>query len=100
MRNEMRPHTAIAEIHQVEPRYARGKGEVSDTDEVSIADAVVMPLQSIERAPKQTGSDPAVESLCFSESESSPHGPRSKAGQRKIHEKPTRKYQDVELTCR
>jgi hypothetical protein len=56
MGDQMRLHAAVGELHQVKPRYTRGKGEVGDADEVPGGDAVVMPLQSIERAPKQTGS--------------------------------------------
>jgi hypothetical protein len=100
MCNEMRPYAAIGEFHQVEPRYARGQGEVSDADEVSVRDAVVMSLQGSERPLQQSGSDPAVESYCLSESKSSPYGARSKAHQSKIHKRTAGKDQDVELRCR
>jgi len=74
MCNPMRTHAAIGELHQVEPRYTRGQGEVSDTDGISVTDAVVMPLQSIERTPKQTGSDLGVDSFGSSEGKSSSEG--------------------------
>jgi hypothetical protein len=63
MCDQMRSHTAVSEIHQVEPRCTRGKGEVSDADKVSVDDAVVMSLQSIERTRKQAGSYLAVDTL-------------------------------------
>jgi hypothetical protein len=52
MCDQIRPHAAVGEVYQVKPRRTRGKGEVSDADKVSVGDAVVMPLQCIERAPK------------------------------------------------
>jgi len=55
MSNQVRAHAAVGEVHQVKPRCARGKGEVGDTDNIPVADAVVMLLQSIERTPQQTG---------------------------------------------
>ncbi len=79
----------------MEPRRTRGKGEVSDPDKVSIGDALVMSLQSIERTPKQTGSCLAVDFFCSSERETGSRGSRSKAGKSKIDKKTTRKYQDV-----
>jgi hypothetical protein len=81
----------------VEPRCTRRKGEVSDADKVSVADAVVMSLQRIERTPKQTGIDLAVDAFCSPESEPGSRGSRSKAGKRKIDKKTAGKYQDVEL---
>ncbi len=56
MGDQMRSHAAVGELDQVEPRCTRGEGEISDADKVSVGDAVVMPLQSLERALKQTGS--------------------------------------------
>jgi hypothetical protein len=81
----------------VKPRCARGKGEVGDADKIPIANAGVMLLQSIERAPQQTGSDLTVDAFCSSESEPSSCRPRSKAGKSKIDKKASRKYQDIEL---
>jgi hypothetical protein len=97
MGNQMRPHAAVGEIHQVEPRRTRGKREVSNADKVSVGDAVLMSLQSIEGALKQTGSYLAVDSFCSSESEPNSCRPRSKAGKSKIDKKTTGKYQDIEL---
>jgi hypothetical protein len=96
----MRSHAAVAEPYQVEPRCTRGKGEVSDADKVLVRDEVVMSLQSIERTPKQTGSDLAVGSFCSPESEGSAGRSRSKAGKSKSDKKTTGKYQDVEFQCR
>jgi hypothetical protein len=100
MCDQVRPHAAVGEIYQVEPRCARGKREVSDADKVSVRDAVVMPFLSIERTPKQTGSYLAVDSFCSSESEGSACRSRSKAGKSKFGKKTTGKYQDVEFQCR
>ncbi len=55
MGNQMRSHAAIGKLEQVEPRCTRGEGEISDADNVSVGDAVVMPLQGIESALQQTG---------------------------------------------
>src|ERR1700722_4990330 len=65
--DQMRPHAAISEAQQVEPRCTRRKGEVNDADKVSVADAVLMSLQGIERTPKQSGSYWAVDTLCSAE---------------------------------
>jgi hypothetical protein len=48
----MRSHAAVGEVHQVKPRCTRGKGEVGDADNVSVADAGLVSLQSIERTPQ------------------------------------------------
>jgi len=93
----MRPHAAISEAQQVEPRCTRRKGEVNDADKVSVADAVLMSLQGIERTPKQSGSYWAVDTLCSSECEPSSYGHRGKTGKRKIDQKTARMYQDIEL---
>jgi hypothetical protein len=95
MCDQMRSHTAVGEIHQVEPRCTRGKGEVSDADKVSVDDAVVMSLQSIERTQKQAGSYLAVDTFWSTDSDPSSCRPTSKSGKRKSDEKTTRKYQDV-----
>jgi hypothetical protein len=95
MCDQMRSHTAVGEIHQVESRCTRGKGEVSDADEVSGDDAVVMSLQSIERTPKQAGSHLAVDTFWSSDRDPSSCRPTSKSGKSKSEEKTTRKYQDV-----
>jgi hypothetical protein len=63
MSNQMRLHAAVSEVHQVKPRCSRGKGEVGDTDNISVADAVAVSLQRIERTSKQTGIDPAVDTV-------------------------------------
>ena len=55
MGDQMRSHAAVGKLHQVEPRCTRGEGEVGDADNVSVGDAVVMSLQSIESALQQTG---------------------------------------------
>jgi len=51
MCDQMGLHATVGEIHHVKSRLARGKGEVSDADKVSVSDAVLMTLQSIERPP-------------------------------------------------
>ena len=96
MGNQMRFYAADGKVHQVKSRCTRGKREVSDADNVSVADAVLMSLQSIERTPQQTGIYPAVDAFCPSESEAS-RGPRSKAGKRKIDKNTAGKHQDSEL---
>ena len=63
MGNQIRSHIAVGEPDQVEPRRARGEGEISDADKVSVGDAVVMSLQGIERALKQTGGYLASDSV-------------------------------------
>ena len=93
----MRLHAAIGEVYQVEPRRTRGKGEVSDADKVLVGDALLMSLQSIERAPKQTRSYLTVNTFGSSESEPGARGSRSKAGNRKTDKKTAGKYQDIEL---
>ena len=65
MRNQVRAHAAVGEIHQVKSGCARGKGEVGDADKIPVADAVVMLLESIQRAPQQTGVDLAVAAVLF-----------------------------------
>jgi len=97
MGNQVRAHVAVGEVHQVKPRCARGKGEVGDADEIPVADAVVVLLQSIERTPQQTGIYLAVDTFCPSASERGSRAPRSKAGNRKIDKKTAGKYQDIEL---
>jgi hypothetical protein len=81
----------------VKPRCARGKGEVGDTDNIAVANAGLVLLQSIERAPQQTGSDLTAVAFCSSESEPSSRRPTSEAGKRKIDKKAARKYQDIDL---
>jgi hypothetical protein len=81
----------------VEPRCTRRKGEVSDADKVSVADAVPMSLQSIERTPKQSGSYLTVDPVCSSECEPSSYGHRGKTGKSKIDQRTAGKYQDIEL---
>jgi len=100
MGHQMRPHTAIGELHHVEPRHTRGKGEVSNADEVLGADAVLMALQSIERAPKQTGSYLAVDSLGSPKNGPRACSHRSHAGESKIDKKTAGNYQDVKLQRR
>jgi hypothetical protein len=87
MGNQVRSHAAVIEVHQVEPWCTRRKGEVSDADKVSVADSVLMSLQSIERTPNQTGIDLTVDTVCSSEGKPSSCGPRSKAGKRKMIKK-------------
>jgi len=72
MGNQMRLYAAISEVHQVEPRCTRRQREVSDHDKVSVADAVVMPLQSVERTPQQAGCDFTVNTVCSRRSEPGP----------------------------
>jgi hypothetical protein len=97
MSDQMRSHAAVGEVHQVEPQCARGKGEIGDADKVSVADAVLVSLQRIERTPQQTGSYLAVGAFCSSKSEPSACRPTSKAGKRKIDKKTAGNYQDIEL---
>jgi hypothetical protein len=47
----------------------RRQGEVSDADKVTVEDPVLMLLESIERAPRQTGIDLIIGTFCSSESE-------------------------------
>jgi hypothetical protein len=71
----------------VEPWYTRRKGEVSHADRVPVADAILMPLQSIEGTPKQARIDPTVYTVRSSESKLSSCRPRSKGRERKIDKK-------------
>jgi hypothetical protein len=87
MGNPMRLHAAIGEVHQVESRCARRQREVSDPDKVSVADAVVMSLQSVERALKQAGRHLTVNTVCSRRSEPSPCRHGSNPGKRKIDKK-------------
>jgi len=96
MGNPVRAHAALGEVYQVKPRRTRGKGEIDDADEISVADAVVMLLQSIERTPQQTGVY-LVDTFWPSEHDPSSHGPRSNAGKRKVDKKAAGNYQDEEL---
>ena len=96
MGNQVRPHAAVGEVHQVKPTCTRGKGEVGDADKIPVADAVVMALQRIECTPQQTGIY-LIDTFCPSECEPSSSGPGSKAGKRKIDKKTAGKYQDIEL---
>jgi hypothetical protein len=97
MGNKMGAHAAVSEVHQVEPRCARRKGEVSDADNIPMADAVPMSLQSIERTPQQTGIYGAIGTFCPPDSEPGSRGRRSNAGKRKIDKKTAGKYQDIKL---
>jgi hypothetical protein len=63
MSNQVRSDAAVSKIHQVKPRCARGKGEVSDADKIPVADASVVSLQRIKRTSKQTGIDPTVDTV-------------------------------------
>jgi hypothetical protein len=97
MGHPVRPHAAVSEVDQVEPRCTRRKGEISDADKVSVADATLMSLQSVACTPNQTGIDLTVDTVCSSESKPSSRGTGSKAGKRKIDKKTAGKYQDIEL---
>ena len=97
MRNQVRAHAAVGEIHQVKSGCARGKGEVGDADKIPVADAVVMLLESIQRAPQQTGVDLAVAAVRSAESEPRPGGRGSKTRECNIDKKTARKYQDIQL---
>jgi hypothetical protein len=97
MRNQMRVHAAISEGHHMEPRCARRKGEVGDADNISVADAVPVSIQRIERAPQQTGIDLAVGPVWSSDCEPSSRGSIGNTRECKIDKKTARKYQDIEL---
>ena len=68
MGHQVRAHRIVCEIHQVKSRRTRGKRKVGDADEIPVADAVLMLLEGVERAPQQTGIDLAVDAFCPSES--------------------------------
>ena len=97
MGDQMRPHAAVRELYQVEPRRTRGKGEVRDADKVPAGDAVAMSFQCIKRTPKQTGSDLAVDAFCLSKSEPGSRRAGSQTANSKFDQKTAGKYQDVEL---
>src|ERR1700683_4564401 len=97
MGNQVGAHAAVGEIHQVKPWCTRGKREVGDADKIPVADAVMMLLQCIERTPQQAGIDLAGDTVCPPESKPGARGCGSKAGNRKIDKRTTRKYQDDEL---
>jgi hypothetical protein len=63
MSDQMRLHATVSKVHQVEPRCTRGKGEVGDADNISVADAVLVSIQRIERTSKQTGIDPTADTV-------------------------------------
>jgi len=81
MSDEMRAHAAVGEIHQVESRRTRGKGKVSYSDEVSVGYAALMSFQSVERAPKQIGSNRAAHPFYLCKGGPGAGGRRSQAGQ-------------------
>jgi len=95
MCDQMRSHAAVGELYQVESSCTRGKREVRDPDEVSVGDAFVMSLQSIERTPKQAGRYLAVDSFCFPASSPCSCRPRSQAGKSEPDEKATGNGQGV-----
>jgi hypothetical protein len=97
MGDQMRAHAAISEIHQVEPRCTRRQREVSYTDEIPVVDAIVVPLQGVERATQQTGVDLGVDTFRPSAGQLCCRRCGSEPGKRKIDEKAARKYQDLEL---
>lgn len=97
MRHQMRLDGAVGGIYQVEPRCARGKGEVYDADHVLINDAEPVSIQSIECAPQQAGIYLPVGSHRPPERELGACGHRSNPGKGKIDEKTARKYQDAGL---
>jgi hypothetical protein len=81
MSDEMRADATFGEIHHVKPRRARGKGEVSDADEVSVTDAVLVPLKRVKRAAKQAGSYLAAGSARLRRCAACARGCRGQAGQ-------------------
>lgn len=97
MRHPMRLDGAAGGVYQVESRCARGKGEVYDTNHILIDDAAAVSIQSIQRAPQQTGLYLPVGSHRPPEREPGACGRRSHPGNGKIDKKAARKYQDVEL---
>jgi hypothetical protein len=100
MRHQMRLHAAVGELHQVEPRCTRRKGEVGEADRVSVGDAVVMSLQSIERPPQQSRRYRADATFRLPESRPNACRRSSQAGYREPEKRTTGKYQDVELRHR
>lgn len=57
MCDQMGSHTAIREVHQMEPRGTRWKIEIYKTDEVAMYDARAVSLQGFQGSRKQVGSD-------------------------------------------
>ena len=55
MGNPMRSHAAVGEVHQVEPRRVRGKGEVGDADEIPVRNAALVSFECPEGALQQPG---------------------------------------------
>ena len=97
MGNQVRAHAAVGEIHQVESRRSRGKGEVSDADKVSVNDAVLMALQRISRPTQQIWRDLAADSFCLPKRRPRSRGRRSQASQREFDKRTARIYQDLEF---
>lgn len=95
MGHQVRSHAPIDETYQVKSRRMRRQGEVSDADEVSIADVVLMLLKSIERTAKQMRIDLTVDTGPLSEGRLCTERARSNACKRKIDEKTTGDYQDA-----
>lgn len=97
MGNQVGPHAAIRQVHQMKSGCARRQREVGDADKVAVPDAVLMLLQSSERSTKQTAIDFTADAFNSTEGERCSRGPRSKTGKRKIDKKTTGNCQDIEL---
>jgi hypothetical protein len=75
----------------------RWERKVNDADHITVTNAALMTLQSIERASKQTGVNPGVNGACQPGSERRSCGTGSKASQSKIDQKTARNDQDGKL---
>lgn len=100
MRDQMRAYAAVGEVHQVEPRRMRGQGEVRDADKISVRDAVAVPFQRVERAPKQGRRQWATDTIRSLNGGSSDGRGGSHTGQRETEKMTTGICQDVKFLLR
>ena len=67
MCDQMRPHVAVVQPHQVESRRTGRKGEIGDSDDIAQGDVLPMSVHSLESTPQQIGGDRAVQRFGTSE---------------------------------
>jgi hypothetical protein len=100
MRDQMRAYATVGEIHQVEPWRSRRQGEIRDSDKISVADAVAVPIQRMQRAPKQGRRHLVPDTVRSPRSTPSDCRAASQTGQRDPKEKTTGKGQDAKFLFR
>jgi hypothetical protein len=96
MRDQMRAHAAIGEIHQVKSREARGQREIGNADEILESDAVAVSFQRVQGTTEQDRRYGAIDAVSSRRSRAR-HGRRtSQTGQGETEEM-TARCQDVEF---